>query len=81
MRNLIMGILIGLAGAWLYYRQVPVTWMLWVLFILGSGLLVLALDVFFGSHEEREARAAWLGLGLLGGPGVFFLLTVFATAS
>jgi lipoprotein signal peptidase len=77
LRNLILGLLIGLAGGWLVFSKPPLSWWLWMFFALGCALIVLAMDVFFGSRKEHEIRASWLGLILLGGLGAAFLLIVF----
>jgi hypothetical protein len=69
--------LIGLAGGWLLFSKPPLPWWLWVFFILGSALVVLATDVFFGSRKEHEVRASWSGLILFGGTGTAFLSLTF----
>jgi len=78
MRNLILGILIGIGGSWLFVRETPVGWLFWLLFAVGSVLVVFGLDVFVGSLKEHEERAAWLGLGMFGGMGVVSLAVVFS---
>ena len=40
MLNLILGILIGIAGTWLYFQPHPVPWFSWVLFALGAAAIV-----------------------------------------
>lgn len=78
MRNLILGILIGIGGLWIAYRETPAGWLMWVLFVGGSALVVFGFDVLFGSFKEHERRAAWLGLGLFGGAGAVLLTIAFA---
>jgi hypothetical protein len=46
-------------------------------FLAGSGLSAFGIDVFFGSFEEKQPRAAWMGLALFGGPGAFLLAMVW----
>ena len=78
MRNLICGILIGIGGSWLFVRETPVGWLVWLLFAVGSVLVVFGLDVLVGSLKEHEERAAWLGLGMFGGMGVVSLAVAFS---
>ena len=78
MRNLICGILIGISGSWLFVRETPVGWLVWLLFAVSSVLVVFGLDVLVGSLKEHEERAAWLGLGMFGGMGVVSLAVVFS---
>lgn len=76
MSNYIIGILTGILGTALYFAEPAPAWYLWVLFLAGSTLVAFSLDVFLGSLEEHQPRAAWLGLTLFGGPGVALLLVV-----
>jgi hypothetical protein len=76
MRNYIIGILTGILGAAMYFAEPGPAWYLWILFIAGSALVAFSLDVFFGSLEEHQPRAAWMGLTLFGGPGVVLLFIV-----
>ena len=78
MRNLICGILIGIGGSWLFVRETPVEWFVWLLFAVGSVLVVFGLDVLVGSLKEHEERTAWLGLGMFGGSGVVSLAVAFS---
>ena len=78
MRNLLLGILIGMGVLWMAYRETPTGWLVWVLFIAGSALVVFGFDVLFGSFKEHELRAAWLGLGIFGGTGAVLLIIAFA---
>jgi len=70
MRNFILGVLSGIAGAALYALAPSLTWYYWVMFVGGSLLIVFSFDVFFGSFKEHQSRAAWMGLLMFGGPGV-----------
>ena len=78
MRNLTLGILIGIGGSWLFVRETQVGWPVWLLFAVGSVLVVFGLDVLVGSLKEHEERAAWLGLGMFGGMGVVSLAVAFS---
>jgi len=78
MRNLTLGILIGIGGSWLFVRETPVGGLVWLLFAVGSVLVVFGLDVLVGSLKEHEERAAWLGLGMFGGMGVVSLAVAFS---
>ena len=74
MVNLVLGILIGVAGSWVYTRPQNVPWYAWGLFALGAALIVFAADVLIGSFKEHQPRAAWMGLGVFGGTGVVMVL-------
>ncbi len=80
MVNLIMGILIGIAGSWLHFQPDPIPWYSWFLFALGAAGIVFALDVLIGSFKEHETRAAWMGLGLFGSFGVVLILSGWSLA-
>ena len=69
MRNYILGVLSGLAGAFLYSTAPKLAWYFWALFVTGCLLIAFSFDVFFGSLKEHQTRAAWLGLILFGGSG------------
>jgi hypothetical protein len=74
MVNLVLGILIGIAGSWVYSRPQIVPWYAWGLFVLGAALIVFAADVVVGSFKEHQPRAAWMGLGLFGGMGAVMIV-------
>jgi len=76
MRNYIIGLLTGMAAACMYYADPSPAWYLWILFIAGCGLVAFGVDVLFGSFEEHQPRAAWMGMTLFGGSGAFLLLMV-----
>ena len=80
MRDLVLGILIGIGGSWLFVMETPVGWLAWLLFAVGSVLVVFGLDVLVGSLKEHEERAAWLGLGMFGGSGAVALAVAFSLA-
>lgn len=66
---IILSVLIGAAGFWLYSQAKTtktITWFGWLLFAACAISSLLALDVFFGSIIEHEMQAGWMGLGLFG---------------
>lgn len=69
MRNYILGVLSGLAGAILYSTAPQTSWYIWGLFSASCLLIAFSFDVFFGSLKEHQSRAAWLGLLIFGGSG------------
>lgn len=80
MRNYIIGLLTGIAAGYLYYAALTPSWHTWILFAVGSGLVAFGFDVLFGSFQEHQRRAAWLGLALFGGPGFLLLFIVWRLA-
>ncbi|MCP4006290.1 MAG: hypothetical protein GY725_19080 [bacterium] len=76
MRNYALGILTGIFGTTMYFAEPGPAWYLWILFVAGAALVAFSLDVFVGSLEENQPRAAWMGLSMFGGPGVVLLLIV-----
>ncbi|MBT4638528.1 MAG: hypothetical protein HOB38_11335 [Deltaproteobacteria bacterium] len=70
MRNYILGVLSGLAGAALYTLAPALAWYYWLMFVGGCFLIAFSFDVIFGSLQEHQQRAAWMGGLLFGGPGV-----------
>ncbi len=77
MRNYIIGLLTGIFAGALYCAAPAPPWYLWIFFLAGSGLAAFGIDVFFGSFEEHQPRAAWMGFALFGGPGAFLLSLVW----
>ena len=64
MLNIILGILIGAAGAILVQNartKLHVKWFAWLLFIFAAIAVLFAFDVLTGSFLEHEYRAAWMG--------------------
>ncbi len=80
MRNYLIGLFTGIGAGCLYYANPSAAWYLWILFIAGVGLASFGLDAFFGSFEEHQPRAAWMGLTLFGGPGAVLLVLVWLLA-
>ncbi len=77
MRNYIIGLLTGITAGALYFSEPAYSWFVWILFIPGIVLVSFSLDVFFGSFEEHQPRAAWMGLAMFGGPGAVLLALVW----
>jgi len=77
MRNYLLGVISGVAGAGLYRSTPALDWYFWMLFVAGCVLIAFSLDVFWGSRQEHQPRAAWLGILLFGGLGVGFQLLVW----
>lgn len=69
MRNYLLGVVSGLAGAALFTHAPDMAWYFWLLFVVSTGLIVFGFDVFFGSRAEHQLRAGWMGLALFGGAG------------
>ncbi len=77
MRNYALGVLSGLAGALLYSVAPQTAWYFWALFVGGCLLIAFSFDVFFGSLQEHQSRAAWLGLLIFGGSGAVLQAAVW----
>jgi hypothetical protein len=73
MRNLVLGILVGIGGACLYFMGGAPPWYVWVLYAAGAASIVFSFDVLFGSIEEHEPRAAVLGFGTFLIPGTLLM--------
>ncbi len=78
MRNYILGLLSGIAGAWLW--SATTGWMVWILFLASIVLIALGLDVFFGSKQENQPKAARMGLVLFTIPGAVMQVLVWILA-
>ncbi len=66
MLNIVLGILIGAAGAMLVQNartKLHVKWFAWPLFIVAGMAVLFGFDVLTGSFIEHEYRAAWMGFG------------------
>ena len=70
MRNYILGILSGVVGTALFTLAPDLAWYYWVMFVGSCLLIAFSFDVFFGSLQEHQTRAAWMGVLLFGCPGV-----------
>jgi hypothetical protein len=70
MRNYLLGVISGVAGAALFVFTADLAWYWWLIFIVSCLLIAFSFDVFFGSLQEHQLRAAWLGILLFGGSGV-----------
>ncbi len=69
MRNFILGVLSGIAGMLIYRLAPDLIWYYWIMFVGGCLLIAFSFDVFFGSLQEHQTRAAWMGLLMFGGSG------------
>ena len=69
MRNLILGILIGVAATGMYLAEQAIARYVWVLFALGSAAVVFGFDILFGSTQEHQRKAGWMGFGITAGAG------------
>ena len=76
MRNYVIGILTGILAAAMYFADPGPAWYLWIFFLIGAPIVAFSLDVFFGSLEEHQSRAARMGLAMFGGPGIVLLFIV-----
>ena len=79
MRNYLLGVLSGLAGALLYIMAPQTAWYFWMLLVAGCLLITFSFDVFFGSLKEHQPRAAWLGLLIFGGSGAVLQAVVWVS--
>mgnify|MGYP001163572796 CR=1 FL=1 len=70
MRNYVLGVLSGGAGAALYALAPALAWYYWILFVSSCLLIAFSFDVIIGSLQEHQKRAAWMGGLLFGGSGV-----------
>jgi hypothetical protein len=77
MRNYVLGVLSGLAAAALHASAPQLQWYFWVLFAVSAVLILLGVDVYYGSRVEHQERAAWLGLALFGGSGALLQAIVW----
>ncbi len=69
MKTLIIGIVIGAAGSWLYGHikaSKTINGLGRLLFVAGILSIAFGIDTFTGSIIEHEIQAAWMGLGLFG---------------
>ncbi len=78
MKNYLLGVLSGLAGATLYAVAPDLSWYFWLLFAASLGLIVLSVDIYFGSRAENQVRAGWVGLALFGGTGAVLQALVWS---
>lgn len=73
MINLILGIIIGVLGATIFFKAPSPSWYVWLMFLLGAALFAFSFDVLIGSIKEHQQRAAKLGFAIFGVPGVALL--------
>ncbi|XUX00671.1 MAG: dehalogenase [Dehalogenimonas sp.] len=58
---------------WLRSRNISLKWYEWATGILGTVLLLTAIQHFFGAMSELFSYAAWIGLLILGLPALILL--------
>ncbi len=74
---LILGILIGVGGLYLFNRKdIKLAWYDWVLLALAVVFLLLAVSNYTDSLAELEPRAAWFLLASFGLPGIILAAIV-----
>ena len=81
------GLFVGACGMrlviWAQEGSITIPWYAWPIGILALALAALTLQTFFASFEEREPKAAWMGLLFMGVPtlvlGGFFTWVVLAS--
>jgi hypothetical protein len=73
MVNFILGIIVGILGAVIFFNTPSPAWYVWVLFVSGAVLLTFSFDVLIGSLKERQQRAAMLGFVFFIMPGLILL--------
>ena len=69
MKTLILGMVLGAAGLWLYERIKAfgtINRLGQILYLSGLVSLAMGIDTFLGSMIEHEAQAGWMGLGGFG---------------
>jgi len=81
MRNLILGILIGVTATRMYFAGQTLAWYVWALFAVGSVAVVFGFDILFGSFEEHQKKAGWIGFGISAGAGAIMLAAAWLIGS
>ncbi|ACZ62418.1 hypothetical protein [Dehalococcoides mccartyi] len=69
----------GLFGVilWLRKQNIKVSWYEWLIGAMGLGLLLLAVQHFFGAMTEHFSFAAWTGLAIIGIPASILMLVAW----
>ncbi len=73
MVNFILGIIIGILSAVIFFKATSPAWYVWILFVLGAALFAFSFDVLIGSIKEHQQRAARLGFVFFAVPGLILL--------
>ncbi len=73
MVNLILGIIIGILSAVIFFKAPSPAWYVWILFVLGAALFAFSFDVLIGSIKEHQQKAARLGFVFFAVPGLVLL--------
>ena len=58
---------------WMRHKEITAKWYEWLLGVAGLGLLVFAVQHYFGSQAELYSTAAGLGLVFFGIPALIIL--------
>lgn len=64
--GLFWGIAIGLGAMFVVHKGIAVKWYEWVLGGIALLLLTITVQHYFGSMNEYEPTAAWMGVLVLG---------------
>ncbi len=73
MVNFILGIIIGILSAVIFFKAPSPAWYVWVLFVLGAASFAFSFDVLIGSIKEHQQKAARLGFVFFTVPGLVLL--------
>jgi uncharacterized membrane protein YccC len=73
MVNFILGIIIGILSAVIFFKAPSPAWYVWVLFVLGAASFAFSFDVLIGSIKEHQQKAAGLGFVFFAVPGLVLL--------
>lgn len=74
------GLAIGIIGTLLVQAVrsgTRISWYEWILGVLGLGLVIVAVWHLFASIAELESQAGFVGLAVLGLPGILLLLAAW----
>jgi biotin transporter BioY len=69
---LLGGVITGLV-LWMRRNDIMPKWYEWLIGIAGQGLLVFAVQHYFGSQAELYSTAAFLGLLIFGVPALILM--------
>ena len=68
--GLIMGAGIMSTVNWVQTGNKHVDWYVWIIGALALLLISLTIQHFFASRKEMEYKAAWMGVLMMGMPGI-----------